>query len=182
MAGPHDDPTRRLQPSVPPPPPEGTYRETVYAEPDPEASPPALLERLRALQRWVAVLGALSLIALGVGLYALLAEDEEGRGDGRGASRQSVRDLRERVETVEDEVRDRATKNSVSSLREQQEALDDRVGEVSEQASGDTGGAEEAQQAAEELQNDIQALEQRIEAVEQNAGDDGGDTGDTGSP
>ena len=176
MAGPPDDPTRRLQPAAPHDP----YREPVYAEDDPLAPPgTTLLDRLRSLQRWLAVVGAIALAGLGIALYTLLAEDEEGN-DGRGASRQSVRDLRERVEAVEEDVDDRATKTSVSELRGRQEELDARVDQVAEQA-GEGGGGAEAQQAAEELQSDLQALEQRVESVEQQAAEGGGDTGD-GSP
>jgi TolA-binding protein len=175
MAGPPDDRTRRM-PAVTPPP-AGGLRETVHAERGPDPYQAELLDRVRAVQRWLALVGVLALAALGTALYAVLSEDEEGGRDARGASRQSVSDLRDRVETLEDEIGDRATKSSVSSLRSQQEELDERIAELDQQAG--EGDADAAQQALEELRGDLQELDQRLEAVEQQAA---GETGGTGSP
>ena len=182
MAGPPpEDPTRRLAPASPPPPPPGTPREYAYAEGDPETSRGALLDELRALKRWLAVVGVIALAGLGISLYTLLSEDED--GDGRGASRTSVRQLDDRVDKVEDDVRERATKNSVSKLREEQDALDSRVDEVSEQA-GEGPDAD----AVSDLRSQIEELEGRVEAAEQEAQDSGGtaapedEGGGTGTP
>jgi hypothetical protein len=184
MAGPPpEDPTRRLAPASPPPPPPGTPREYAYVEGDPETSRGALLDELRALKRWLAVVGAIALVGLGISLYTLLSDDED--GDGRGASRTSVRQLDDRVDKVEDDVRERATKTSVSKLREEQEALDTRVDEVAEQA-GEGADAD----AISDLKSQIEQLEGRVEAAEQQSSDSGGDTdtdsdtdsGGTGTP
>ncbi len=180
MAGPPpEDPTRRLTPATPlPPQPVGAPREYAYVEGDPDA--PRVFDELRALKRWLAVVGAIALAGLGISLYTLLSEDED--GDGRGASRTSVRQLEQRVESLDDEVRDRATKTSVSELREDQEQLDGRVDEVSEQAEG---GADA--DAIDDLRSQVEELEGRVEAAEEQ-GDTGGaaapedEQGGTGTP
>jgi outer membrane murein-binding lipoprotein Lpp len=185
MAGPPpEDPTRRLAPASPPPlPPSGRGPlppEYAYVEGDPETSRGALLDELRALKRWLAVVGAIALVGLGISLYTLLSDEED--GDGRGASRTSVRQLDNRVDELENDLRERATKNSVDSLREDQEALDTRVDEVSDQAEG---GADA--DAVSDLRSQIEELEGRVEAAEQQ-GDTGGEAapddeqGGTGSP
>ena len=185
MAGPPpEDPTRRLAPASPPPPGgrDPLPREYAYVEGDPEPGRGAVLDELRALKRWLAVVGVIALAGLGISLYTLLSEDED--GDGRGASRTSVRQLDDRVDQVEDDIRERATKNSVSELREEQEALDTRVDEVSEQA-GEGPDAD----AVSELRSQVEELEGRVEAAEQEAQDSGGTAapedeggGGTGTP
>ena len=175
MAGPPpEDPTRRLTPATPPP---VTPSELAYVEGDPVTSRAALLDDLRSLKRWLALVGLIALAALGVGLYTLLSSDED--GDGRGASRATVRALDDRVDELENEVRDRATKSSVSELREDQQALGDRVDEVSRQA-GQGADEESVQDTVDELSRQIETLEGRIDAVEQTAGDTGGQ--DDGTP
>ena len=173
MAGPPpEDPTRRLTPASPPPPP-GSPREYAVVEGDPETSRGALLDELRALKRWLAVIGVIALAGLGISLYTLLSEDEE--GDGRGASRTSVRELDRRVDDVESDLDERATKNSVSELREEQQALDTKVDEAAEQAEG---GADA--EAISELQSQIEELEGRVEAAEQQGAET--ETDPDGSP
>ena len=141
---PPEDPTRRLTPATPP----AVERDIAYADPDAAVTRAAVLDDLRSLKRWLALATALALAALAVGLYALLAEDEE--GDGRGASRTSVRQLDNRVDELESRVEDRATKGQVANVREEQQEINDRLDELSEQAAdgGDAAAAEEAAQQA----------------------------------
>ena len=130
MAGPPpEDPTRRLTPASPPP---VAPNEVAYVEGDPVTSRAALLDDLRSLKRWLALVGVLSLAALGVSLYTLLSDRED--GDGRGASRATVRALDARVDELETDLRARATKNAVAELRDDQQALGERVDEVAKQA------------------------------------------------
>lgn len=182
MAGPPEDPTRRLEPAPPP----STPRELAYVEGDPVTSRAALLDELRSLKRWLAVVSVLAVAGLGIALYTLLSDRED--GDGRGASRSSVSQLRERVGELESDVRDRASDDSVSELRQSQEKLEGRVSELGKQAAdADDGGdaaARAVESATKELRGEIDALEQRVEAAEQAAEQtpEAGGTGDTGAP
>lgn len=167
---PPEDPTRRLTPATPP----VVERDVAYADPDAAVTRAAVLDDLRSLKRWLALIGVLALVALGAALYALLAEDED--GDGRGASRTSVRQLDTRVDDLESRIDDRATKNSVAEVRDQQRELNDRVDELSEQAA-DGGDAAAAEEAAEQLRSDVDELEQRVQAAEEAAEQAGADDG-----
>lgn len=176
MAGPPpEDPTRRLTPAAPPP---TTPREVAYVEGDPLTARDVLLDDLRSLRRWLALVGVLALAGLGVSLYTLLSDRED--GDGRGASRATVRALDARVDELESDLRDRATKSSVSELRDDQQALGDRVDEVAQQA-GQGADQESVQSSIDQVSEQVQELESRLEAVEQRS-EDAGATGDTGTP
>jgi gas vesicle protein len=159
VAGPPDEPpTRRIDPTAPPP--VAREHEVVTEERDPERL--ALLDELGSLKRALALVGAIAIAALGVGLWALLAGDDG--NDARGASRERVSDLEERVNELEGDVENAASDESVSELRQEQEQLGEQVGQLSDQAGG---GDDEARQAAEELGQSVEQLEQRVDAVEQ---------------
>ncbi len=164
MAGPPpEDPTRRLSPASPPPPGgrDPLPREYAYVEGDPEPSRGAVLDELRALKRWLAVVGAIALAGLGISLYTLLSEDEEQGTDRRGASPARVAALDDRVDELEDRVGDRATKNALAQLEERQAELEGQVEQAGE-AGGDT---EAVQQSIEQVSADVQALEQRVDEL-----------------
>jgi hypothetical protein len=168
-----EPPTRRLPPQQPGPgrPPEqapGGVHEREYVEE--EAPPPGedLRDRLRSLQTALAVVGVIALAALGLSLYTLLSDDEE--GDGRAnASQQRVSNLEDRVDRLEDRVGNRATENSVSELRSEQQELATQVEQLSEQAGGSDAG-DQAQQAVGDLQSDLNQLERRVDQLAENQG------------
>jgi hypothetical protein len=180
---PEEPPTRRIPPrdpqspqpsQTPGGPPPGGVRETEYVTeggPGPEEE---LRDRVRSLQTALAVVGVLAAAALGVALWSLLGDDDEG-GDGRGASTQRVSRLQDRVERLEDRVDERATKNDVSSVEED---LAELRGEV-EQASRDDGDDDGAQEAVDDLRSDLQRLTQRVDRLAAQGGGGGG--GDSGS-
>jgi chromosome segregation ATPase len=155
-----EPPTRR----IPPAPPPGGVRETEYVV-DPERED--LRDRIRSLRTALALTALLAAVALGVGLYALLAEDEDEPGR-RGASPARVSALDDRVDELEDRVGDRATKNALARLEQRQEELEGQVDQARE-AGGDT---EALQQSIEQLNTDLQALEQRVDdlAAQQDEG------------
>ena len=131
---------------------------TAYERPtEPPASEAAwrvLMEnRVRSLTRWLAVIGVLSAAALGVGLWALLAaEDEEQRP--RAAD---VRALEDRVDELESEV-ERGPSRVVVSVRDEQQALEERVEALEE----DTRDAvDEVRRAVDELRERVDELEQQ---------------------
>ena len=148
------DPTRRLSPQQPAAPAR-TGVQTEYAS-GPAPAEADLRDRLRSLQTALAFVGVLAAAALGVALWTLLSEDEE--GSGRGASPERVSRLQERVGSLEARVDARATKTSVSDLRSD---VDNLRSDLDEAAAGAEGG-EETQQAVETLQGDVEALEQQI--------------------
>lgn len=152
MAYDREPPTRRIPPTPPPP---GGVRETEYVA-DPERED--LRDRIRSLSTALALTAVLAAAALGVALYALLADDDDETGR-RGASPARVAALDDRVDELEDRVADRATRNALDRLEQRQERLEGRV----EQAAESGGDTEALQQSIEQLDADVQALEQRVD-------------------
>ena len=160
-----DEPTRRLPPVQPAEPlPE---REVVTTEVDP-AWTQEILDRLRSLRTAVALLGVLSLAALGVGLWALLTQEEEGDAR-RGASQERVRELENRVEALESETEDAASQDAIERLRDQQGQLDERVSAVEDQSDG--AAVEDVQADVRELSDGLEQVGQSIEQLEQRVDD-----------
>jgi gas vesicle protein len=162
-----DEPTRRLPPTHRPdaPPPRAYEREVVVADDD-LIWREELVDRLDRLRTAVVLLGVLAVVALGIALWALLTQEEEG-GARRGASAEQVRALEERVEELEQDTGRAASRDAVSQLSETVESLDERVGAVEDRVEQE--GASE--QTIEDLQGDVQqlgdAVEQLGDAVEQ---------------
>ena len=152
----YEPPTRR----IPPDPPRGTVRETEYVA-DPERE--ELRDRIRSLRTALVLTALLATAALGLGLYALLADDDEEDTGRRGASPARVSNLDDRVDELENRIDDRATKNSVEQLEDRQQELATQLEEA-----GNTGDAEELQQSVQQLSSDVNALEQRVEEIEAN--------------
>ena len=155
-----EPPTRRLSPQEPVPPARGTVRETEYVN---DAEMERLRDRIRSLSTMLALTALLALAGLGVGLYTLLADDEESENGRRGASPARVSALSDRVDDLEDRVGDRATKNQLDQVEE-------RLAEVEGKAeqAGETGGdTTELAQSIETLDQNVQALEDRVEQLEQ---------------
>ena len=152
-----EEPTRRIPPTVPPREPAPV----VVDERD------VLADRLRSLRTALALVGLLAATALGVGLYALLTQEEEDDSR-RGATRSSVNRLEERVDELESKTGDAATKSAVSDLRSDQEELSRRIDELAEQPQDEDGGdTAQLQTAIEDLGTAVEDLQQRVEAVEQ---------------
>jgi hypothetical protein len=160
-----DEPTRRL----PPTPPAEPLRErevVTTTEPDP-AWMREILDRLSSLRTAVALLGILALAALGVGLWALLTQEEE--GDARqGASQERVRELEDRVDALENETEDAASQDAIGRLREQQRALDERLKAVEE---SDSAAVEDAQADVRQLSEGLDQVGDSIEQLDQRVGD-----------
>lgn len=145
---PGDRPTEHLPPTAP------IARETVVAR-EPavaaEVVDPLWAERLedqvRSLKGLVALLAVLALAGIGLGLYALLGEDD----DRRGASPERVERLNGRVDRLESRLG--ATTNEAEVAR-----LEDRL-----DAKADT-------QSLDELTSEVQQLQASVE--EASAGGD----------
>jgi uncharacterized protein HemX len=191
-----DPPTRRLDPAGPPPagsvppggsvPPAGSVPPGGPGAPPPGVVPeeayvhPAIADQLRSLRTMLALVGVLAAAALGVGLWALLTQEEESDAQ-RGASAASVEALETQIEEVDSRVDDRATKGELARVTDDQAELEQQVSDLEsqvEQASRAGGNTDELTQAIEDLQGDVQQLGERVDAVEQQQGEAGG-TGDT---
>ena len=161
-----DNPTRRLPPTGPAEPLR--EREVVIAEPDP-VWVQEVLGRLRSLRTWVALVGVLALAALGVGLSALLTQEEE--ADARqSASLERVQELESRVGALESETEDAASEDAIKGLRDQQQALEKRLSAVEDQASDDSG-VEDVQADVRQLSDAVDQIGQSIEQLDQRVGD-----------
>jgi len=177
VAGPPEEPpTRRIDPL---PPPTGVHeREVVTEDPGPERA--AILDELRSLKTATAIIGVVSILALGAALWALLADNDNDNGrDATGASNERVSDLEQRVDDLENRIDDRATKDSVSEVKQDVSDLEQKVNRAAQQA-GDNSGDEETQQAVEELNQSVQQLDQRVDDVEQAQQQQQEQSGDTG--
>jgi predicted RNase H-like nuclease (RuvC/YqgF family) len=153
-----DEPTRRLPPAQPPP---GPYeREVAVTAGDDLVWREEVVDRLNSLRAAIVLVGVLAVAALGVGLWALLSQEEEGDAR-RGASLDQVRDLEERVEELEQDVERAASRDALSQLSETAESLDERVGAVEDRL--ERQGADE--QAVEDLQADVQQLGDAVEQL-----------------
>lgn len=174
---PPDPPTQRLQPSPPPPetPPPPAYERTV--EPGvPVASDPSLLivrleDAVHSLRTAVAFVGVLSVLALGLALYALLQDDgSDGRADRGAASNERVSNLDDRVDRLSRQAQSvRAAVRSDDDTTE----LSDRVDALSRQVQSVRGqagsaAAPDATQAIEQLDQRLDDLGQRVDELSQN--------------
>lgn len=155
-----EPPTRRIPPT---PPPRATVSETEYVA-DPYVE--RLRDRIRSLTTAVTLTALLATAALGVALYAILSEDEEGDGGRRGASPARVSSLSDRVDELENRVGDRATKNDVEALEERIQSAEQQA----EQAGEDGGDTAQLQESIEAVDQRVQQLEQRVDEVEQSGG------------
>jgi len=160
-----EEPTRRLPPTRPaePLPPE---REVVR-EVDP-AWTREFAGRLRSLRTAVVLLALLSLAALGVGIYALLTQEEEGDAR-RGASVERVQELEDRVDAVESEVEDVPSQEAVARLRDQQRDLEQRLSALEDQS--DDNGVEEVRSDLQQLSDAIEQNGRAIEQLDERVGD-----------
>jgi DNA repair exonuclease SbcCD ATPase subunit len=127
---------------------------------DSEAAWRALVQdRLRSLTRWLVAIGVLSAVSLGIGLWALLAaQDDDGRRRAAG-----VRALEDRVDELESEV-ERAPSRVVVSVRDEQQALEERI-DVLEEGTNDA--VEEVRRDVEEVRRDVEKLQARVDELEQ---------------
>ena len=172
-----DDPTRRLPPTEPAQPLR--EREVVTSDEVEPVWAQEMRDRLRSLRTAVALLGVLAVAALGVALWSLLSQEEEGDSQ-RGASQERVRDLDERVEDLESESGDAASRNAVERLRDEQEQLEERLSAVEERPGAPSRDAVEDLQAdvtqlsdaAEQLGQSVEDLQERVDELEQRQSED----------
>jgi hypothetical protein len=106
---------------------------------------------------------AVACIALGVGLWALLADaDDEG-----GASAARVRTLEQRVQQLEAVTRRGASRDGLAAVQEQQRVLAGRLAALRESVRQPTDDVAALQTAVDATQQAVDQLDQRIAALEE---------------
>ena len=159
---PPDRPTQPLRPNPPPPVVE---ERVVERGVDVGAALAALEDTIESLRTALMIVGALAVLALGVGIYALLNDDDDG-GSRRGlASDERVSRLDDRVDRLSRQVR------SVRADARDDGGLEDRVAAVERtvETLADRPAPEDASQAVEELSERIDDLATDVERLEQRA-------------
>lgn len=157
---PEDRPTEPLRP-----------RQPVVAEPAVAPAAAAvdpgwmarIEDQIRSLKSMMALIGVLALAALGIALYDLLTDDE---GDGRGASRERVAQLDERVDRLEGKAGGASEEADVTRLQEGLEGkaeksdVEDLGTQIEElRAAVEAGGSDDA------LAEDLATLSEQVEQL-----------------
>ena len=166
MSLPPDRPTERLQPQPPPPPPRPPVVEERYVAPaaDPNAILLRLEDAVNSLRTGLMIVGVIAVAALGVAIYALLKEDDAGTGARGGpASDARVSQLDDRIDRLSRQVQDarsEARNDDTDGLGDRVEALEDTVKQLADRpAPGD------ATQAVQELSDRIDDIAADVEQL-----------------
>lgn len=165
-----EDPTRRQQA---PNDPAGGGRGEVYEEYETEAAPTRaeLADQARSSRNWAYGAAFLGLLAAGLAAVAIILSsgDDEGGGGREGASQSSVNNLREDVESLQEQL-------------EEVEGQAEGADEVSQQVEDLAGRVSELENNQESASEQISQLETRIDEVAEAAEAVSGGTGDGGGP
>jgi len=164
MSLPPDRPTERLQPQPPPPRPPVVEERYVAPAADPNAILLRLEDAVNSLRTGLMIVGVIAVAALGVAIYALMADDDGGAGTGNAASDSRVSQLDDRVDRLSRQVQDvRADVRGggdTAELGDRVEALENTVKELAERpAPGD------ATQAVQELSDRIDDVTADVEEL-----------------
>lgn len=163
---PPDRPTERLQPQ-PPPQYEGAAQYEGAPRPGvPVAGDPALLfarleDTISSLRTMVAVVGVIAVVALGLGLYAVLREDSSSSTPSDAASSDEVARLDERVDSLSRQVQDLRSSSGDTS------ALDDRIDDLSKEVDTLKSASSETEQAVKDLEGRVDDLSSQVEELGQ---------------
>lgn len=171
---PPDRPTEQLRPIQPTPPPVVEERVIV-----PGADPGFVLARLEdavaSLRTWLAVVALLSLVALGLGIYALTREDDDaGNGSRAGlATDKRVSRVDDRVDRLVRQMQSlRASRAAAAgagtSADADTAALGDRIDALESTIKTlSSRSAPDATQAVKELSGRIDKIAQDVEQLKQ---------------
>lgn len=173
-ADPPEESPRPLPPTTPSPAGPVYEREVAAPVEDPYRTE-ILLDRLRSLRTALAIVGVIAIAALAVAVYTVLTMEEESDAGG-GASRQQVANLDDRVDALEADVKDRATKDDVNQITADVQALSDRVDQVAKQArsavsSDDSGTDEQARSSIDQLNQNVRTLTQSLTDLDERVRD-----------
>lgn len=170
-ADPPEEPTRPLPRTTPAPARPIDERAVAVPVEDPYRTE-LLLDRLRSLRTALVIIGVIAVGALGVALYAVLTKEEESDTQA-GASRQQVANLTDRVDALESDVKDRATKDDVNQVADDVQALSNRVDKLAKQTqSADSSGTDkQARSSIDQLNTNVQTLSQNIKDLDERVRD-----------
>jgi predicted RNase H-like nuclease (RuvC/YqgF family) len=168
---PRDEPTRPLPPADPRPARVVDEREVAAPVEDPYRTE-ILLDRLRSLRTALVLVGLIAVAALGVALYTLLTKEEESNTRA-GASRQQVSQLSDRVDALESDVKNRATKDDLNQVDDDVKALSKRVDQLAKQAQSASSDStdKQARSSIDQLDKNAQQLSQSVKDLDQRVRD-----------
>ncbi len=164
---PPEPPTRRLEPTDPPPQP--VYERVVEPGLAPVAADPSLAfvrleDAISSLRTALLFVGILAVLATGLAIYALTRDDgsPDGASSG-GASRERVSQLDDRVDRLSRQVQQvRADARDSTQLTGRVDALSRSVTALRSQAGSGTA-APDATQAIQDLSKRIDDLDRRVQ-------------------
>lgn len=159
---PPDRPTQPLRPSPPEPAPVVQERYAA-AGPDPNLVLARLEDAIASLRTWLAIVGLISVAALGVAVYAIVREDEGDDGSRRGlASDQRVSRLDDRVDRLSRQLKSvRASEGDSDALGDRVDALERSVKTLADRPATDpTKAIEELSGRIDDLSRDVEQLKQ----------------------
>jgi hypothetical protein len=167
---PPDRPTEPLRPIPPTQPP--VVQQRVAA---PAADSSLLLARLddavAALRTWLALVGMLAVVALGIAIYALISANDTTGSRSGSASDERVSRVDDRVDSLSRQVQSlRAARGTTAGGGSEAAALGDRLDELERtvRALSDRP-ATDATQAVEELSGRIDGLSADVEKLKQSS-------------
>jgi polyhydroxyalkanoate synthesis regulator phasin len=148
-------PARPRQPSAPAP------GQPVVEDPLVRTWEEELADRISSLRNWVALLGVLAVVALGVAVYALIkAEEEDTDGTRARVSQNEFNNLRSRVNDLEE---NSTSDTSVSQLKSDVSDLSDEVDKLSS-ANSDADAVSGAD--FQTLKTQVDQLSQQVEDLQ----------------
>jgi uncharacterized protein HemX len=154
-----DEPTRRLPPARPP----VGGPEVAYVHPDEALWREHIFDRLRSLTTGVTLVAIVAVAGLGVGLWALLTDEDD------NVSGDRISRLEQRVESLDSRLRQRPAADDLAALRAQQRSLDERVRALEERTNEVGEAAQGTIEAVDATQQSVADLEQRVAQLEQSA-------------
>ena len=163
MSLPPDRPTERLQPQPPPRPPVVEERYVAPAA-DPNAILLRLEDAVNSLRTGLMIVGVIAVAALGVAIYALMKDDDAGAGSGNAASDARVSQLDDRIDRlsrqVQDARSDARSNDDAAGLGDRVEALENTVKELADRpAPGDaTDAVQELSDRIDDVTADVEQL------------------------
>jgi outer membrane murein-binding lipoprotein Lpp len=131
-----------------------------------------LLDQLRSLRTALVIVGLIAVAALAVSLYTVLTKEEESDTHA-GASRQQVATLSDRVDALESDVKDRATKDDVNQVADDVQTLSNRVDKLAKQTQPADSSAtdKEARASIDQLNTTVETLSQDIKDLDKRVRD-----------
>jgi BMFP domain-containing protein YqiC len=136
-----------------------------------------VMDRLGALRTWMTVVTLVSLVALGIAVWAFLDDNDRTGGRDNGARSGAVAGLEQRIDALEARKGGGVSDADLDAVRDENAALSDRVDDLAGQvAAADdapdapaTAEDAEARQGIAALDSSVKDLDARVQALEEQA-------------